>query len=366
MAKVVIDPITTQFGFQSALNLRLKKIEDVFNNQVLFRSTYVGEPNTMTTDLDMGDKDIINVGQISAADFKVAGQDITQGLNESVIKAQAAATSAEASKVEAGSYKDAASLSASNASTSATEAASTLTNVRAEGTIQINRIETFVDTLLPPNGTVGVAMGGTGATTASEARTNLGCLAEADLLPIIRDLRAGDVVLRGHSTIRTLSDGLPEGLELNGDIVSLTTFSRLLRVWCGDAQNATAPAFYRCDSGGVRSSAGTHIKLLDARGYVPRAWDHGRGIDAGRVLASLQEDAIRNITGTLGPLRVKSFDLTSSGTTGAFKAGTTVADSGGSGLNPGQMNFTFDASRVVPTAAENRMCNAALMFIIYV
>ncbi|MFW0973709.1 hypothetical protein [Leclercia pneumoniae] len=38
------------------------------------------------------------------------------------------------------------------------------------------------------------------------------------------------------------------------------------------------------------------------RGYVPRGWAHGSSVDSepNRVIGSIQEDAIRNITGRMG------------------------------------------------------------------
>lgn len=183
----------------------------------------------------------------------------------------------------------------------------------------------------------------------------------------IRNLRAGDIVMRGHTTIRTLDDGLPEALELNGDVVSLTTFPRLMRAWWGEEQNAAAPAFYRCNAAGVRDAAGTHFKLPDLRGYVPRGWDHGRGIDVGRILLSLQEDAIRNITGSFTVSDTNSVGATDGvGTlSGAYFKGSQHPKAAAT-ITQLSYDVNFDASRVVPTAAENRMRNAALMFIIYV
>lgn len=187
----------------------------------------------------------------------------------------------------------------------------------------------------------------------------------ANISSYIRDMRAGDIVMRGHTTIRTLDDGLPEALELNGDAVSLATFPRLMRVWWGDAQNATAPAFYRCNAAGTRDAAGTHLKLPDLRGYVPRGWDHGLGIDAGRILLSLQEDAIRNIVGEAGYYPGRGLLFGRGQTSGALTTGSATFGSPIGDTIAGY-NLKFDASSVVPTAAENRMRNAALMFIIYV
>lgn len=100
----------------------------------------------------------------------------------------------------------------------------------------------------------------------------------------------------------------------------------------------------------------------DMRGYIVRGWDNGRGVDAGRSLLSEQGDAIRNITA--GGANA----MQSGGTaqpTGAFtSSGMNYPATGNtaSGLNTAMLGG-FDASRVVPTAAENRMKNTAWNYI---
>lgn len=113
-------------------------------------------------------------------------------------------------------------------------------------------------------------------------------------------------------------------------------------------------------------------QLPDLRGEFVRGWDNGRGVDAQRVLLSAQGDAIRNITGG-------SDNILKSKTTanrGAFSGSETdwrptLADSSTnlSSTNTGdspvykEMNIGFDASRVVPTANENRPRNIAFHYI---
>lgn len=187
----------------------------------------------------------------------------------------------------------------------------------------------------------------------------------------IRDLRAGGIVMYAQA-IRTLDDGLPEALLLNGDVVSLTTFPRLMRLWPGAWMNDTIPAFYRCNADGTRNAGGTYMRLLDMRGYVPRGWDQGRGIDVGREILSLQEDAIRNLYGSFAlpayndANGTQIFDYTYGAFTSAGKTPTTATALTMTSTHKQASTVLFDASRVVPTAAENRMRNAALMFIIYV
>lgn len=104
------------------------------------------------------------------------------------------------------------------------------------------------------------------------------------------------------------------------------------------------------------------LVLPDLRANVIRGWDNGRGIDTSRVLLSEQTDAIRNITGNVNP---GFFDGAAASFTGAFTAlGTTTQTVRGSNSTLTATAFQFDASRVVPTASENRMRNIAFNYIV--
>lgn len=99
-------------------------------------------------------------------------------------------------------------------------------------------------------------------------------------------------------------------------------------------------------------------KVPDYRGVVLRMRDRGKGYDTNRTLGSFQNDAIRNITGT--------FIATYNGNpvTGCFynsgQKGHTKQRTDWDG-----QSITFDASRVVPTASENRMKNIAVNYIVF-
>ncbi len=105
-------------------------------------------------------------------------------------------------------------------------------------------------------------------------------------------------------------------------------------------------------------------ELPDLRGEFIRGWDDGRGIDAGREILSAQGDAIRNIVGHISCVRRGSEG--SDRADGAFRYDsnwstkirlTDLADDWGSVVS-------FDASRVVPTAPENRPRSIAFNFIV--
>lgn len=109
--------------------------------------------------------------------------------------------------------------------------------------------------------------------------------------------------------------------------------------------------------------------LPDLRGEFIRGWDNGRGVDAGRGLLSAQGDAIRNITGQVGTdngwiFRSPSgaiFDPYNGNNTQRLRAVTTPDGVGNDGRSIGW--FNFDASKVVPTANENRPRNIAYHYI---
>lgn len=145
-------------------------------------------------------------------------------------------------------------------------------------------------------------------------------------------VRVGSITMWGTSVV-------PDGyLELNGQGFNKNTYPLLARLY----PNGVLPDF---------------------RGYFVRAWDHNRGIDSdsGRGLLSTQEDAIRNITAR--------FKMETDGQTNYFDGAiqNTNQEVPGHNAEPdGKIDevISFDASRVVPTAPENRPKNIAVMYII--
>ncbi|EGJ6471467.1 phage tail protein [Escherichia coli] len=118
-------------------------------------------------------------------------------------------------------------------------------------------------------------------------------------------------------------------------------------------------------------------KLPDLRGEFIRGWDDGRGMDTGRAILSAQGDAIRNIYGEFRTVNTENYSIWE--TVGSFK-GAIVP------LSPSTNNSYFsltrsmvteradgavypkviglDASRIVPTANENRPRNIAFNYIV--
>lgn len=132
----------------------------------------------------------------------------------------------------------------------------------------------------------------------------------------------------------------PSGyLVCNGAAVSRTAFATL---------------FSRIGTLYGTGDGSTTFNLPDLRGEFIRGADLGRGVDAGRVFGSSQGDAIRNITGKMAGGVMEENGVTS----GAFY--TDGIYTGGTG-GGGDFGVSFDASRQVPVAAENRPRNVALL-----
>ncbi|WMV73581.1 phage tail protein [Xenorhabdus griffiniae] len=141
------------------------------------------------------------------------------------------------------------------------------------------------------------------------------------------------------ATIEWQSEALiPLGfMENNGREFDKTQYPELLKVF---------------PSGRLPDDRGLFKRGLDTMGGI------SRGLDPGRKLGTVQGDTIRNITGSLGSPTVERGGYGDGAFASTFKDGGRSAGSGG-----GSITFTFDASRVVPTANENRPINKAVIYI---
>ena len=94
MAKITLPPINAGISSQAKINENFASIEDALNNKVLYRNNPIGEPNALESSLDFNSNSLVNIGTVSADNFKVGGEDITAGIQAS--QAAAADSAAEA------------------------------------------------------------------------------------------------------------------------------------------------------------------------------------------------------------------------------------------------------------------------------
>lgn len=137
------------------------------------------------------------------------------------------------------------------------------------------------------------------------------------------------------------AQAVPDGyLAANGEAVSRVTYARLFSV--------IGTVFGEGDGQ-------TSFNLPDLRGEFIRGWDAGRNLDPNRQFASVQEDAIRNITGQfdggIGRMSGGAFTNGPNGSTGNAVAGN----------NAFHALRLFDASRVVPVGSDNHPHNVAFL-----
>lgn len=97
------------------------------------------------------------------------------------------------------------------------------------------------------------------------------------------------------------SGAVPGFIDADGSVPLISSVPSLAAaIYCGDANNATAEWGYRCTDPAspttTRSTAGTYIVLLDARGRFRRTLSGGAVIDSGRSLWSYQADELRSHT----------------------------------------------------------------------
>ena len=137
MAKTTFNRVVSNFSFKTAFNSFLERIEQEFQDKVLYRNNPTGEPNSMNNDLDMSEHDILNVRNLGARGLLIDGKSFTDSLD----KAAQLAESAKVASSEVMTYRDQTSASATAAagsetvaSTKATEAATSASNAATSET----------------------------------------------------------------------------------------------------------------------------------------------------------------------------------------------------------------------------------------
>src|SRR5690625_3758536 len=221
-------------------------------------------------------------------------------------------------------------------------------------------------------GTLPLARGGTGATSAGAARTSLGFTLSA---PMLARLNAG----KDHS-LQVWQDGTAtEGglispaqlAEAAGDKTAIGTVN-----WF--ALSTPPDGWLVCDGRAITNLYPDLRQALIDDGFpwgqdgsgnplLPNPVDGNRfprAAGGDLPVGTVQEDAIRNITGKA--TNVSSWGFAGSeNLDGAFYASRTFTDGKVAGQSSQPMiDFAFDASRVVPTADENRPKAVAMLLCI--
>lgn len=176
----------------------------------------------------------------------------------------------------------------------------------------------------------------------------------------VRMFKDGDTFPRYSEEIRLSLQGSATGVPI-GTIIPWPTadWQADIKLTGGDPDN-----YLECN--GQTVSSVKYPKLAKIMSYTPNyqgLFLRGRGGNAAAV-GEIQGDAIRNITGTFGTyynFTAQIYDLTGS----FYQIGQSSNIMAINDSNRDRMyKLGFDASRVVPTASENRPVNTAIVYLI--
>jgi hypothetical protein len=198
-----------------------------------------------------------------------------------------------------------------------------------------------------------VTLGTTGST--EPAWTGAGTLvADGSVKWMVDDVRDGALpgdICNPSMIIR------PGRIKLMGQLVNRADYPRVWKFATDNNLTVTEASWASSMSGLFSVGDGvTTFRLPELRAEYIRGYDNNRGIDSGRTLGSWQQDAIRNIIGSITNVQTQGNTTTS----GAFSF-TQTGSGDSSGSSPAG-TVALDASKVVPTATENRTRNVAYYF----
>lgn len=154
-------------------------------------------------------------------------------------------------------------------------------------------------------------------------------------------------------------------LLLQGQVILIATYPLLAAaVYCGDANNATAPAFYKTsDAGGTtRSTAGTYLVLPDTRGLslkgVGNATVNTRTKTGPAALGGVQEDQLQGVNHThyTGEAHATSTAMIYGGTTDDCPGSATNTNVDGAGARTYQAissKSKYDNLNGIPRIGDN-------------
>lgn len=325
MSKIVLDSVVSGYDL-SKVNSNFQKIQAELNEKVLYRDAPLGEPNTLEKDIDANGFSILNLRSISlegyedlatlveeavaARDEAVAAKDIAVAIEDDFTDVYLGNKTADpvldndGNVLVEGSFYFNTVLSPKRLrvfdGVGWADAAAYSTNIvnaidetlyasQAEAEAGLNDVKVMTplrvkQSILTNAATLAQGALADSALQADDVGTSAGKIVALDgagKLPAVDGSQLlGILVAPVGSLIMHAASTAPTGyLKANGAAISRSTYSALFSV-IGTTYGA--------------GDGSTTFNLPDFRGYHPRAWDDGRGIDTGRVFGSTQTDQYIN------------------------------------------------------------------------
>ena len=141
MTKLVLDVTTSGINI-AKINENFQKISDEFQNKVLYRDNSSGEPNSISSDVDMNSRKIFNASDIRTAELTLDGVAVGASIAQTLADTTAQKDIAVTKAVEASSSAVSAAASATAAQTSGSAIALTAALAASSGAGLVGRIAT--------------------------------------------------------------------------------------------------------------------------------------------------------------------------------------------------------------------------------
>lgn len=395
MSKIVLDSIVSGYDL-SKINSNFQKLQTELNEKVLYRNPPTGEPNSLEKDIDANGKNILNVGSLSiegysdltsliveaneAKDAAIAAKNIVINVEDEFTDIYLGNKSADpvidndGNSLIEGCFYFNTTLSPKRLrvynGVGWQDAASSVTNIvnsidnslyssQAEAEAGVNDVKIMTPLRVKQSLLVNAATSAQGALADSALQvddigTSAGKIVALDgagKLPAVDGSQLlGILVAPVGSLIMHAAATAPTGyLKANGAAVSRSTYSALFSV---------ISTTYGAGDGS------TTFNLPDFRGYHPRAWDDGRGVDTGRTFGSTQADQYINHAHTASASTDGSHTHSGSVVAGGENFASGASYGFGSIGAAGSHTHSITVNTSTTGGTENRVKTLAILFCI--